>query len=304
MEQVESGCILLANHIFRRYRNQFGAMLKPAHLARLEQITSQNVSWNPEREKQFIDRMKNAWEFGEYKTVHDSGEEILLHLKNPNNGHAQIAEQVRDILAANNYHYIEPDSININTFLDAPIAFIVEKRKAQNQSQRSLRGNPGFYLEDAAGSRYRCFVKQVDDVDIGEQLKLKITNIPGIAFATQNSQEPIIYLEPRVSPGDTIEIELGTLSHTENSFTFRHHSYDGFLWFKRRGVNKSLFNESTLQEGDRIVARVLYTTEEEKRSSSGNITRLGIIKAVPLMKAVPESNPEAGPDTGAAKALN
>lgn len=304
MEQIESGCILLANDTFRRYRNQFGALLKPAHLARLDQVTSQDSNWSAETERVFIERMKNAWEFGEYKTVHDACKEILLHIKTPSNGHTQIAEQVRELLAANNFFYIEPDSININTFIDANVVFIVEKRKAHNQTQRLLRGNPGFYLEDALGNRYRCFVKQVDDVGVGERLKLKITNIPGIAFATQTMQEPIIYLEPRVSPGDTIEIELGTLSHTENSFTFRHHSYDGFLWFKRRGVNKNLFNQDTLQEGDRIVARVLYTTEEEKRSPSGNITRLGIIKAIPVRKAALESNPEADPDTGAAKALN
>ena len=101
-----------------------------------------------------------------------------------------------------------------------------------------------------------------------------------------------------------IEIELVSLSHTENSFTFRHHSYDGFLWFKRRGVNKAVFNKSTLRPGDRIIAKVLYTTEEEKRAGNGNITRLGIIKAIPVRKAGQEQSPEDNPNTDAAKALN
>jgi len=69
-------------------------------------------------------------------------------------------------------------------------------------------------------------------------------------------------------------------------------------------VNKALFNQSTLRPGERIIAKVLYTTEEEKRASNGNITRLGIIKAIPVRKADQELNPEDNPDTDAAKALN
>lgn len=304
LEQVDSGCVHLAHQTFNRYRSHFRAMLKSSHLDRLDQITSVSSPWTPIEEKKFLDRMRNAWEFSEYKTVHDCGHEILIHQSHKQNGNTRTYDEASEILAANNYHYIEPDSIAINTFINASVSFMVEKRKSQNNTQKTLQGNPGFYLSDALGSQYRCFIKQVDRAEIGEHLRLKITNIPGLAFATPTSKEPIIYLEPRVSPGDIIEIELGTLSHTENSYTFRHHSYDGFLWFKRRGVNKNIFNKETLHSGERVIARVLYTTEEEKRSASGQITRLGIIKAIPLRRIASGMSLEDDPDTDAAKVLN
>jgi len=303
MEQLEHGSLRLARQTFERYRAFFAALLKANHLQRLEESVSQPDVWTPEKETKFFERMKNAWEFGEYKAVHDCAREILLHHQHESDPCA-MCTRVNEILVLNNAKYIEPDSIAINTFIDAKIDFIVEKRKSNSQSNKILQGNPGFYLEDAVGTRYRCFVKQVNNVKVGDTLKLKITNIPGLAIATRSNQEPILYLEPRVSPGELIEIELVSLSHTENSFTFRHHSYDGFLWFKRRGVNKAVFNKSTLRPGDRIIAKVLYTTEEEKRAGNGNITRLGIIKAIPVRKAGQEQSPEDNPNTDAAKALN
>ena len=303
MEQLEHGSLRLARQTFERYRAFFAALLKANHLQRLEESVSQPDVWTPEKETKFFERMKNAWEFGEYKAVHDCAREILLHHQHESDPCA-MCTRVYGILVMNNAKYIEPDSIAINTFIDAKIDFIVEKRKSNSQSNKILQGNPGFYLEDAVGTRYRCFVKQVNNVKVGDTLKLKITNIPGLAIATRSNQEPILYLEPRVSPGELIEIELVSLSHTENSFTFRHHSYDGFLWFKRRGVNKAVFNKSTLRPGDRIIAKVLYTTEEEKRAGNGNITRLGIIKAIPVRKAGQEQSPEDNPNTDAAKALN
>ncbi|MFB3787680.1 MAG: hypothetical protein ACE15F_15065 [bacterium] len=303
MEQLEHGSVRLARQTCERYRTFFATLLKANHLQRIEASVSQEEAWTPEKEAKFYERMKNAWEFGEHKVVHDCAREILLHHHHDSDPCA-LCVKVNEILVMNNAKYIEPDSIAINTFIDAKIDFIVEKRKSNSQANKILQGNPGFYLEDAVGTRYRCFVKQVNNVKPGDVLKLKITNIPGLAIATRNNQEPILYLEPRVAPGELIEIELVSLSHTENSFTFRHHSYDGFLWFKRRGVNKAIFNKSTLRPGDRVIAKVLYTTEEEKRSGNGNITRLGIIKAIPVRKAGQEQNPEDNPNTGAAKALN
>ncbi|MGC9326150.1 MAG: hypothetical protein ACP5I1_00820, partial [Candidatus Hinthialibacter sp.] len=292
---------------YHRYRASFQSMLKPHHIKRLDQITAEQNQWDSQQEKKWLDRFKNAWKFSEHKTVHDCGKELLLHYQQQSEIQTKrksAEEEIRDILAANNAFYIEPDSIHINRFINASIDFVVENRKSSSSSHKSLPGNPGFYLIDALGVRYRCFVKQVKNVNVGDKIKLKITNIPGLAIATYANREPIIYLEPRLAPGDIIDVELGTLSHTENSFTFRCYSYDGFLWFKRRGVNKSLFNKKTLRPGDRVRARILYTTEEEKRSPSGNITRLGIIKAAPLKKIMPEEILQSDPSNGAAKALN
>ncbi len=304
MDQLDSGCAYMARATFLRYRAHFESILQSSHINRLEQTTQQQSVWNHNDELIFLDRMKNAWLFGEYKTVHDCGHEILLHQRDKKDANLELIEQVQNLLASNNAYYIEPDSININTFVNAKVAFVVGQRKSQSNPGKLLNGNPGFYLKDACGMRYRCFIKQVNDIEEGAELKLKITNIPGLVFATLNTQEPIIYLEPRTIPGETIEIEIGSLSHTENSFTFRHHSYDGFLWFKRHGVNKRIFNKATLRPGDRITARVLYTSEEEKRSSSGNITRLGIIKAIPLRRVVPVSTLMVDQENGVAKALN
>jgi hypothetical protein len=304
MDQLDSGCNYLARNTFFRYKSHFQSLLQPSHIDRLEQNTQQQNSWTRDDELKFLDRMNNAWLFGEHKTVHDCGQEIMLRQNDKTDVNVELVEQVQNLLASNNAYYIEPDNINVNTFINAKVAFVVGQRKSQSNPTKPLAGNPGFYLRDACGLRYRCFIKQVNNIQEGDEVKLKITNIPGLVFATLNTREPIIYLEPRTTPGETIEVEIGSISHTENSFTFRYHSYDGFLWFKRHGVNKRIFNKFTLRPGDRINARVLYTSEEEKRSSSGNITRLGIIKAIPLRRVVPASTLMVDQGNGVAKALN
>ena len=306
LEQSEAGSILLAQKNFNRYQDCFEAILSPENFKYLVSQVQVEDDWSRQKENQWIERLQNANDFGEHKIVHDIAHEILLHHDHPADKcptHS-ICDEVNDILANNNMEYLDPDDVTINTFLNATVSFLVDKRRSSSSGQDLLKGNPGFYIRDTLGRRCRCFIKQVANAQIGDHLKLKITNIPGFALTAGDSSEPIIYVEPRVSPGDVIEVELVSLSYTGNSFTFRHHSYDGFLWFKRRGVNKEIFNQNTLRPKDRIRAKVLYTTEEEKHSKGGNLTRLGIIKAIPLMRAGMESNPEADPDNYAARVLS
>ncbi len=306
LELVEKGCISLAKAAFERNKSKLRSLLSEEIFNRLKNKTQEDLSWNQEKEKSFYERMEHAWSFGEHKSVHDLGHEILFHHNHKADSCPthDICNEVLERLAANSIHYIEPDSIAVNTFIDATIQFVVENRRPNRDGVKNLEGNPGFYLHDVMDRRYRCFVKQLNEVQVGEMHKLKITNIPGPALTNGKKSEPIVYLEPRVAPGDLIEVELNSLSHTGNSFTFRHYSYDGFLWFKRRGVNKEIFNKNTLQPQDRIVAKVLYTTEEEKRTHSGKVTRLGIIKAIPIRRAEQEPYPQEDQDNGAAKVLN
>lgn len=305
MEQAEAGYLGLARVNYHRYKKDIHAMLNPNHVKRMEEIANQGNQWTREKELMLWERMNNAWEFSEYKTVHDCGHEILSHYHHLDKHNLpDYLYDLAELLATNNLYYIEPDEIAINTFINARIEFLVEKRKSPQHTNKELKGNPGFYLTDSLGRKYRCFIKQVEDVSNGDIIRVKITNLPGLAIANGHGNEPIIYFEPRVTPGELIEIELSSLSHTQNSFTFRHYSYDGFLWFKRRGVNRKAFNKSTLNPKDRIIAKVLYTTEEEKRSDTGNITRLGIIKAIPLDRAEVKSPPAMHPKNGVAKALN
>ncbi len=304
LELMESDYRSLARHIFITQQAQFSKLLKPDHLTHLETSTSQTGPWTKKDERTLWQRMQNAWAFGEYKTVHDCGHEILLRQDETETLSETFTEKVKQLLAANNAHYIEPDEVAINTFVDARIEFLVENRTSRSAQGATLQGNPGFYLRDALGRRFRCFVKQVDETQVGDKLHTKITNIPGLVLSSNNVRETILYLEPRIAPGDIIHVELNSLSHSGNSFTFRHLSYDGFLWFKRRGVNKEVFNRKSLRPNDRIIAKVLYTSDEEKRASNGNITRLGLIKAIPVRRAGTGFVREASPDTGAAKVLN
>lgn len=304
LDLVESGYPSFARYIFTTHFNQFSQLLKTDHLVYLESITASIEPWSHKKERNFWQRMQNAWEFGEYKVVHDCGREILLRQEESESSSDSLAEKIIRLLAANANHYIEPDDIAINTFIDAKIDFLVDKRSPRNACGAPLQGNPGFYLRDALGRRFRCFIKQVTNAQPGEEFRLKITNIPGLVLSSHSEQETILYLEPRVSPGDIIQVELTSLSHTGNSFTFRHHSYDGFLWFKRRGVNKEVFNRSTLNPKDSIVAKVLYTSDEEKRSTNGNITRLGVIKAIPVKRAAAGCIREASQDINAANFLS
>lgn len=306
LELTEQECFALARRTFERHRRDFAVMLEPGPYEQLESRAMAGDRWSPEKEDEMFENLRNAHSFNEFKAVHDLGLEILLH-------HQHKAEscpthwrcdEINQCLAEANAHYLEPDEVAVNTFVDAVIQFVVEQRRPRSPGKPNLEGNPGFHLKDALGRAYRCFVKQVRGVDQGDLLKLKITNIPGMSISNKGVSEPIVYLEPRVTPGDKIEVELLNLSHTGNSFTFRHHSYDGFLWFKRRGVNKELFNRHTLKPKDRIMAKILYTSEEIKVSDRGNVTRLGVIKAIPVKRAEDSNRREEGPNNNAAKALN
>ncbi len=306
LEHLDAGCILLARNIFKVYERSLKELLKTEHFAYIKERVNYPDDWTDEKEREWLERFYNARAFGEYKIVHDLGHEILLHHDHDPAecaNHSLIGE-LMNILASNNVLFLEPGEVEINTFINAEVAFIVENRRSKSTSQKALEGNPGFSLIDTLGRRYRCFIKQVPNAQIGDRLQLKITNIPGLMLSDKKKSEQILYLEPRVMPGDVIEVELSNLSYTGNSFTFRFHSYDGFLWFKRKGVNKEIFNKNTLREKDRIIAKVLYTTEEEKRNKSGNISRLGIIKAIPLRRADAEPYPGENQDTDAARALS
>ena len=306
LEQLDMDVRALAQKIFFAYRSEFETMLNPEHFRHLQERASVVDNWTPKKEKQFYERVKNAVSFNESKVVHDLAHEIILHHHHPAETCSThwIFDEMLQLLAQNNNHYLEPDEICINTFLDAKIQFIVEQRRPRQPGKAPLVGNPGFHLTDVLNRSFRCFVKQVSGVKLNEELKLKITNLPGLTISTRNIIEPVVYLEPRVTPEDLIEVELLNLSHTGNSFTFRHHSYDGFLWFKRRGVNKEIFNKKTLQPKDHILAKVLYTSEEVKQSNRGTISRLGVIKAIPIKRVEEGESLAENPETGAAKALN
>lgn len=305
LEQLEGGYCLLAKRNFRRYEEHFSTMLEAEHFGLLLEKANRKDEWGLDKEKQLAKRLSDAATFMEYKVVHDCCHEILLHHHHRADTcptHA-ICDWVTKALAQNNAHYIEPDEVQLNTHVDIEVEFVVEKRRSGDR-RGDLKGNPGFHWKDVLGQTYRCFIKQVEDVRVGETIPLKVTNIPGITVNSGAARDPIIYLEPRVEAGELIEIEISSLSYTGNSFTFRHNSYDGFLWFKRRGVNKEIFNERTLRPGDKIVAKVLYTTDEEKRTPSGNITRLGIIKAIPIKRVEEPNSIDLRHESGPARAYN
>ena len=291
LELLDNGYISLSRHIFEQHEQDFSGILQNDHFIYLKQRIAPEDPWSLHKEQEYYTRLKNARIFGEYVIVHDCAYEILLHYPVKDRSNYPICQKIEDILAENNLHYIEPDEIAINAFFDSAIEFIVEN------------GNPGFHLQDCLGQWYRCFVKDTSGKQVGDPLKLKITNIPGLEINnSRNKKEIVIYLEPRVTQGDIIEVEISSLSHTGNSYTFRHRSYDGFLWFKKRGVNRQIFNQNTLQPKDKILAKILYTTEEIKVSNSGSPTRLGLIKAIPIKRLTTLTM--ANPDNSAATALN
>ena len=305
LELSNLGFYLLAQQRYQTYESCLRSMLSAEVSKSLQERTAKPDDWSPQKEQNLMARIKDAVEFNEHKAVHDCAHEILLH----HNHRADccpthhICDEVVEVLSENNTHFIEPGEIDINTSINAEVEFIVEQRRSGSDG-RNPQGNPGFYWTDALNRKFRGFIKQVDQVNIGEKLKLKVTNIPGLTINSREQAEQILYLEPRVSPGDIIEVKLSSLSHTRNSFTFRHHSYDGFLWFKRRGVNKEIFNERTLRPNDKLFVKILYTTNEERRSSKGNITRLGVIKAIPFKRVEQQSSPPERLSIGVASAPN
>ncbi len=285
LELVDKQCFAQSKQIFLSYQQAFEDILSANNIKQLHERVFQKDDWSVDKEKQFYQLLQQSQLNLQYKNTHDYAKELLLHISEPSDKSPsqESFERLRALLADNNAHYIEPDEVDINAFIDGTVEFVVENRKT-SQTEKPLEGDPGFYLTDANGKSYRCFIKQVSGAKVGDTLNLKITNIPGLTINAKQAKEQIVYLEPRTIPGDLIEVEVMHLSHTGNSFTFRHHSYDGFLWFKRRGVNKELFNAHTIKPKDKILAKVLYTSEEVKRSHKGQITRLGILKAIPVKR--------------------
>ncbi|MDX9753917.1 MAG: hypothetical protein RBU29_08150 [bacterium] len=280
MDLWEKGYSLMAQDLFSRYQSPFAALLPAEPYRYLAEKALQERPWSPKIEQDYYGRLKNAILFGEWQTVHDCAHEILLSRKIHPNPDDPLYRKVLLYLAQNNFRYIEPNEIQVNTYIDAPVGFVVEN------------GNPGFRLHDAVGGVYRCFIKDVTDAKVGDVLPLKITNIPGFEINSHHRKETILYVEPRVSPGDFIEVEIASLSHSGNSFTFRHRSYDGFLWIKKRGVNKQQFNPGNLRPKDRVIAKVLYTSDEVKLTAHGSPCRLGLIKAIPIRRMTENSAKE------------
>jgi len=304
MDQLDRQCFLLAHRTFVRHRSDFAAILEKSLLDNLQKRVQSEVPQEIGSQNKVIEKVTNAVQFGEYRTAHDLATEYLLAHDQPNasNGNMTAIETLRNLLAETRRFYLEPDDVRVNVFVNAEVGFVVERRGICSKTGRPLEGNPGFIWVDALKRRYRCFVKQVPEVKVGDLLRLKVTNVTNTFIDTSNGKERVVYLEPRVQSGDHVAVEVSSLSHTGNSFTFRLHSYDGFLWFKRRGVNKQVFNESTLRPGDQVLAEVLYTTEEIKLGSNGTPRRLGLIKAVPLKRLDAEEG--SGPGIDAATIPN
>lgn len=304
MDQLDRQCFLLAHRTFVRHRSDFLLILEESLLDDLQKRVQSEVPKEIGPPEQVIEKVAHAVQFGEYRTAYDLGTEYILANDGPNasNGHLIVSETIRNLLADARWHFLEPDDIQVNTFVNPEIGFIVNHRGTCARTGQPLEGNPGFSWTDALGQRYRCFAKQVPDARVGDLLRLKITNVTNIFINTTEGKEQVMYLEPRVHRGDQIPIEIESLSHTGNSFTFRLHSYDGFLWFKRRGINKDVFNERSLRAGDRVLAEVLYTTEEIKLGAKGRPQRLGLVKAVPVKRL--DAPVKTGPSTPAATTPN
>lgn len=286
LELLSKHCFVQAKTVFYRYHKYMEQMLSPEHFQQMRHRVDQNDDWSTQKENQFQQLLQSAQTSRIPIDIHDYATELLAHIEEPSSDSCTQESYLRlqRVLAENYFHYIDPDEITINTFINAKVEFVVESRRASRDNDVMIDGDPGFYLTDSMDNTYRCFIKQVSGVEVGSTLRLKITNIPGMSIKGKQAKEKIIYLEPRIEPGDSLEIEVMNVSHTGNSFTFRHHSYDGFLWFKRRGVNKKDFNQNNIKPKDKILAKVLYTSDDIKRSKSGQITRLGIVKAIPLKR--------------------
>lgn len=322
LEQLEGECPLVAQRNFVSNNAIFQEVLSGELFQNLKKRVFSAIPSHTQLTPPDWSKLIEALKFGECRYVHDQCHEFLLrnnHLRGHPNADADL-RKAQEVLAECRANYIEPDEICINTFINGRIQFVVSERRqnpkpapstpsshhngngnGNNHSSHSdismvhLKGDPGFGLVDALGKRYRCFVKNAERAKLDDILALKITNVTLNTILGEHGEETILYLEPRVHTGDLVMVILEDLSYTGNSFTFRLYSYDGFLWFKRRGINKKAFNSETLHPGDCLIVKVLYTSEEPKCQKDGKIQRLGIIKAIPVRRV--DKVMVAGPDT-------
>lgn len=318
LEQLDGGYPAAAHRTFVTHHAMFRDVLEEELF---EALQKRVFSAEPARDEAFaldFARLKDALEFCEYAFVHDQCSEFLLrHSHESGRTTEKAIQKAEELLAASRMHYLEPDEVRINTAINGRIEFVVSERKIKTSSTESMPrsildvnrqqgghrdsipGDPGFTIADTSGRLYRCFVKKVSAATVGDVIHLKITNVTQKTIMGENGEETILYLEPRYHPGEEITVVLDALSYTGNSYTFRLHSYDGFLWFRRRGVNKEKFNTETLRPGDCVVAKILYTSEDPKWQRDGSLQRLGIVKAIPLRRV--ESLTVADLDRTAAK---
>jgi hypothetical protein len=304
MDQLDRECFLLAHRTFVRHRADFLIILDTELVEGLQRRVQSEVPKELGSPERVVEMVTHAVQFGEYRAAYDIGIEYLLAHDRPNapNGTLTILETIRNLVADARRFHFEPDDLQLNTAVNTEIGFIVERRGICAKTGQPLSGNPGFTWVDTIGNRYRCFVKQVENAQVGDLLRLKITNITNSFIETAKGKERIVYFEPRVQKGDIVPVEVLSLSHNGHSFTFRLHSYDGFLWLKHRSVNKTVFNEQNVRVGDRVLAEVLYTTEELKVGSKGTPKRLGLVKALPIRRL--DGPATAGPGKDAATIPN
>ncbi|MBZ0254618.1 hypothetical protein K8I31_01060, partial [bacterium] len=206
LELSNLGFHILAQRRMQTYESSLRSMLSQEAFQTLKNRISQSDDWTQQKEQNLMARMKDAVEFNEHKAVHDCAHEILLH-----HDHRAdccpthfICDEVIEVLSENNAKFIEPGEIDINTSINAEVDFIVEQRRSSGDG-RNPQGNPGFYWTDALNRKYRGFIKQVENIRVGDKLKLKVTNVPGLTINSRDQAEQILYLEPRVLPGDVIE---------------------------------------------------------------------------------------------------
>ena len=242
MDQLDRECFLLAHRTFVRHRNEFLLILDQDLVESLQKRVQSEIPKQMDAGKT-IEKVTSAVQFGEYRAAFDLGTEYLLAYDQPDvsNTSATTLETIKNLLADARWFHLEPDEIQINSFVNAEIGFVVDRRGICAKTGEPLSGNPGFTWVDCLGQRYRCFVKQVPDANAGDLIKLKITNVTNNFINTSHGKERIIYLEPRVQKGDRIPVEVLSISHNKHSFTFRLHSYDGFLWLRHRSVNRKTF---------------------------------------------------------------
>ena len=130
MDQLDRRCFLLAHRTFVRHRSDFSSILEDSLLDNLQKRVQSEVPQEMRSPNEVIEKVTNAVQFGEYRTAYDLATEYLLAHDQPNasNGDLTALETLRDLLAETRRFYVEPDDVQVNTFVNAEVGFVVERR--------------------------------------------------------------------------------------------------------------------------------------------------------------------------------
>lgn len=173
-----------------------------------------------EGSSKLIDLRKEIDDFikeGKFDSAKLRCEKLIDKMKQ--SGSKLLLQDIVDLTYSIRGKYMNKNEIQIGTYVNAEVEFIPKARFAE-KGYGLKRGDPGFTIFNNLNEEFDCYIKEMPDLKVGDEVRLLVTNI--------NWKFNAIYLEPRIEVGDIIYAKSKGVGKKEEPM-FRFLSYDGFV---------------------------------------------------------------------------